>query len=159
EVERLSDEVARDRAVENRRMQCVNTGRSVVEDFVTGNTGHSAGDVTLRVVAVGVIGRCARRQVWRAGRARQAEISSARDSDADLRAWLAVCVVIICEGELGHGIAAALPLGRPLGKEVGEKDPQPAFLSRPRLAFFAYSVEDLGDGVGPVLPLAAVQGI
>src|SRR6266446_4524460 len=80
-------------------------------------------------------------------------------SNGDLRAWLAIGVVIAQESELGHRVAATLPLGRAPCECVGEKDVQPAVFSRARRAFPTHPIEAFRGGAGSILPFGAIQCI
>ena len=72
--------------------------------------------------------------------------------------WLAKVVVVAGEGELGHGVFAALPLGGALRNQVSEEDALPAAGADGRVDLLEI-VGMLGDRIGTILALAAVQGV
>ncbi len=82
-----------------------------------------------------------------------------RHGQAHLAARLAVRVIVVGEGELGHRLVAALPLRGALGQWVREEDPQAWRIAALRRGFFPQAVGLLGHGVGAVLAVRAIEGV
>ena len=100
---------------------------AVVDDLVAGGAGDPVDQVVAGVVAAGVLGGRVGGQVRRGRRGGGGHrVAAPGDGDGDLPGREPVRVVAGGEGELGHRLVAAFPLGGPAGEGEREEDRLPA---------------------------------